>query len=116
MNSEKLFSYGTLQYEAVQLATFGRKLTGVKDSLLGYRLSKVTITDPKVIATSGESEHLILIATNDKADEVPGTVFEISPEELKQADAYEVSDYKRVNATLRSGGSAWVYVSADDIP
>ena len=110
-----LFSYGTLQYEAVQLATFGRKLVGVKDSLLSYRLSKVAITDPKVIATSGEAEHLILIPTGDGADEVAGMVFEISPDELKQADAYEVADYKRVSAPLLSGSKAWVYVSANDV-
>ena len=28
---EKLFSYGTLQQEGVQLATFGRKLEGMGD-------------------------------------------------------------------------------------
>jgi hypothetical protein len=38
MTTEKLFSYGTLQYEAVQLDTFGRTLLGQKDVLLGYRL------------------------------------------------------------------------------
>lgn len=31
-----LFSYGTLQHKDVQIATFGRELTGRKDSLLGY--------------------------------------------------------------------------------
>lgn len=39
----KLFSYGTLQYESVQLSTFGRKLSGAADSLLGYKLEKIKI-------------------------------------------------------------------------
>jgi hypothetical protein len=37
----KLFSYGTLQQEDVQLTTFGRRLAGVADSLVGYRQSMV---------------------------------------------------------------------------
>jgi hypothetical protein len=41
---------------------------------------------------------------------VPGTVFEVTEEELSQADAYEVDDYERVQAPLESGGRAWVYI------
>lgn len=109
---EKLFSYGTLQYESVQLSTFGRKLEGVPDVLLGYKLEKIKITDPDVIKTSGESEHLILIPSGNIQDQIKGTVFEISPAELKQADDYEVEAYKRVKINLLSGGRAWAYVSA----
>ena len=36
-----LFSYGTLQQEDVQLATFGRLLQGQKDELLGFEQSLV---------------------------------------------------------------------------
>ena len=35
---ELLFTYGTLQLEEVQLQTFGRKLEGKPDALVGYRL------------------------------------------------------------------------------
>ena len=35
--TELLFSYGTLQIEAVQLSTFGRKLVGTADELPGSR-------------------------------------------------------------------------------
>ena len=38
----------------------------------------------------------------------PG-VFEITAEELANADKYEVADYKRVAAPLASGRTAWVY-------
>ena len=43
-----LFSYGTLQHEDVQLSTFGRKLDGEKDLLLGYEPSLVKISDAAV--------------------------------------------------------------------
>jgi len=39
-------------------------------------------------------------------------VFEITPEELAQADLYEVDDYKRVKCRLKSGIDAWVYVQS----
>lgn len=107
---EKLFSYGTLQYEAVQLATFGRKLNGYRDTLVGYRLSQLQITNPTVIATSGESVHPVLIHTGNSSDCVHGTVFDISANELQLSDKYEIADYKRVRTQLQSGSSAWVYI------
>jgi gamma-glutamylcyclotransferase (GGCT)/AIG2-like uncharacterized protein YtfP len=110
---EKLFSYGTLRYEAVQLATFGRKLDGVTDAVLGYKLSSIEITDAEVIALSGESTHHMLIYTGNKTDTVEGMVFDVSAEELQAADQYEVADYKRISAPLRSGAQAWVYASAE---
>lgn len=108
--TEPLFSYGTLQNEAVQLATFGRKLAGTPDILIGYRLSMIAIDDPEVVATSGEAHHPIVAFTGDAFDEVHGTVFSITPEELQQADAYEVNDYHRVRVQLETGTDAWVYV------
>ncbi len=68
----KLFSYGTLQQENVQLATFGRKLTGDKDSLIGYRIGEIEITDADVIAKSGKTHHPMLIKTNSPHDLVNG--------------------------------------------
>ena len=40
-----LFSYGTLQQSDVQLATFGRRLVGKPDALLGFEPSPVAIRD-----------------------------------------------------------------------
>lgn len=111
--TEKLFSYGTLQYETVQLSTFGRKLDGVADILMGYRLSTLQINDASVVATSGAAVHPILIYTDNKTDKVHGIVFDITAQELQQADKYEVADYKRVRVKLCSGTEAWVYVSAN---
>lgn len=115
VNTEKLFSYGTLQYEAVQLANFGRKLDGRKDKIPGFSLSMLEITDPDVIATSGEVFHPIVTYTGDSADAVEGMVFNVSIDELKRADAYEVSDYKRVAVKLDSGASTWVYVDCGTV-
>jgi gamma-glutamylcyclotransferase (GGCT)/AIG2-like uncharacterized protein YtfP len=112
---EHLFSYGTLQQEAVQLATFGRRLPGAPDALRGYRLSLLEIRDAQVIATSGSTHHPILQHTGKAADVVKGTVLHITCDELAQADAYEVDDYQRVGVTLESGQRAWVYVQSDTL-
>ena len=80
---------------------------------MGFRLETLRITDPAVIATSGRDEHPILIAVDDEAAQIEGTVFELTGEQLAAADAYEVDDYTRIEVPLRSGGSAWVYVLAD---
>ena len=107
-----LFSYGTLQQDRVQIATFGRRLQGRTDALVGYRLSTVTIEDPEVIAKSGKKSHPIVVFSGKNEDRVQGTVFEVSEAELASADAYEVDAYRRVPAQLASGLSAWVYVDA----
>ncbi len=107
-----LFSYGTLQQENVQLETFGRRLKGAPDGLPGYARTMVRITDPDVLATSGAEFHPIVAPSQDPADTVEGAVFEITAEELAAADAYEVADYRRVAARLRSGIEAWVYIDA----
>ncbi len=110
--TELLFSYGTLQVESVQLATFGRRLAGTADGLPGYKQSLVRIEDASVVATSGKTHHPIVSYTGRQSDIVHGTAFEVTAEELQHADAYEVSDYKRISATLLSGVRAWVYVDA----
>lgn len=107
-----LFSYGTLQREEVQRATFGRLLEGADDAMPGYRQDMVEITDPEVIRTSGKRFHPIVVPTGDPADLVPGKVFRITGAELAAADTYEVADYKRIAVRLRSGREAWVYVKA----
>jgi gamma-glutamylcyclotransferase (GGCT)/AIG2-like uncharacterized protein YtfP len=112
----KLFSYGTLQQEDVQLATFGRRLAGQADALVGYRQSMVKIDDPEVVRTSGKTHHPIVAFTGKGEDRVPGTMFEMSDAELAHADEYEVAAYRRVLAPLASGLSAWVYVDARGAP
>jgi gamma-glutamylcyclotransferase (GGCT)/AIG2-like uncharacterized protein YtfP len=104
-----LFSYGTLQQEAVQMATFGRLLQGEPDELVAFEQALLKIEDPEFVAKSGKAYHAI-VKFNGKSDSrVSGTVFEISETELAEADQYEPAGYKRINATLASGKQAWVY-------
>jgi Xaa-Pro aminopeptidase len=108
-----LFSYGTLRQPEVQMASFGRVLTGTNDAIPGYRVDRVEITDPDVLAKSGERFHPIVVPAADPSDHVDGTVFRVSEEELWAADAYEVDDYTRTQVRLKSGIHAWVYVKAE---
>jgi gamma-glutamylcyclotransferase (GGCT)/AIG2-like uncharacterized protein YtfP len=110
--THRLFSYGTLQTESVQLTTFGRKLTGSPDALAGYRLRMIQITDQEFVVTSGAEYHRTLEFTGNASDLVGGTVFSVTQQELEQADAYEPDGYKRQRVTLRSGTEAWVYFDA----
>ena len=93
---ESLFTYGTLQLEEVQLATFGRKLEGRRDALVGYRLVK--------------REHRNLQFTGNAADHVDGIVFAVTTKELEQSDAYEPEGYERTQVQLASGAMVWVYL------
>lgn len=111
-STEKLFSYGTLRYADVQRATFGRTLTGKTDTLPGYIVTMHTIDDPHVLALSKESQHPMLRPSSNPDDKVDGMVFNITADELAQADLYEVDSYQRVAVTLSSGTKAWAYVSA----
>ena len=107
-----LFSYGTLQQEAVQLSMFGRLLRGTPDELVGFEQSLLEIEDPEFVATSGKSHHAIVTFSGRAADRVRGTVLEVTEGELAQADEYEPPAYTRIRATLGSGKEAWVYADA----
>ena len=100
----------------MQRATFGRLLSGQADMLPGHAQDMVAIDDPAVVATSGKTHHPIVKHTGAPSDRVAGTVFDISDDELAQADRYEVAAYRRVAVTLGSGLSAWVYVDARFAP
>jgi gamma-glutamylcyclotransferase (GGCT)/AIG2-like uncharacterized protein YtfP len=106
-----LFSYGTLQQEGVQLATFDRLLHGSSDALRGYAPAAVKIEDAGIVATSGRTHHANAAFTGDDQSCVSGTVFEISETELAAADEYERrASYARVWVTLASGRQAWIYL------
>ena len=107
-----LFSYGTLQLDPVQMATFSRLLTGRYDALHGFELVPLNIEDQTVVSLSGKATHTMARHTGRPSDIVPGTVFEVTKEELHNADAYEVAAVKRVALTLQSGVRAWAYVDA----
>jgi gamma-glutamylcyclotransferase (GGCT)/AIG2-like uncharacterized protein YtfP len=108
-----LFSYGSLQDKNVQIANFGRELTGREDALPGYARGLVPILDPKLMASSGESHYANVVPTSNAQDSVAGTVFEITEQELAATDIYEeVAEYRRISVKLKSGDRAWVYLRA----
>ena len=98
MHTEFLFSYGTLQLEAVQMATFGRQLAGTSDALRAFE------------------HHTMAKFTGRASDVVSGVVFVVTPDEIQNADKYEVAAVKRVAVALQSGLRAWVYVDARYAP
>ena len=116
MYPECLFSYGTLQLEAVQMATFGRQLAGTRDELRGFELVLLTIEDQTVVAISGTAYHTMATFTGRASDVVFGTVFAVTPDEIQNADTYEVAAVKRVSVVLQSGVRAWAYVDARYTP
>jgi hypothetical protein len=108
-----LFSYGTLQQEDVQLSTIGRRLVGRADELIGFEPSMAKLEDPRAVAEFGSTHHVNVTFNGSESSRVPGMVFEITDAELAWVDAYEAAaSYRRVEATLASGGQAWVYVHA----
>ena len=115
-HTEFLFSYGTLQLETVQMATFGRRLAGTSDTLRGFELVSLKIEDPTVIAISGKALHTMARFTGRASDVVSGTVFAVTPDEIQNADKYEVAAVKRVTVVLQSGIRAWAYVDAKYAP
>ena len=103
----RLFSYGSLQQPATQLATFGRLLAGSRDALMGFELCDVA---------HGDRQLANVIRSRRADSRVSGTTFEVTESELASADAYERGDaYMRIQATVASGGEAWVYVEAASV-
>jgi len=116
VSRELLFSYGTLQLEAVQMATFGRRLAGKNDALRGFELVSLKIEDQTVVAISGKAHHTMAKFTGRASDAISGVLFEVTLDEIQQADKYEVAAVKRVAVVLQSGVRAWAYVDARYAP
>jgi len=106
-----LFSYGTLQFEKVQLENYGRILKGEQDKLFGYKIEKLQISDESVLAKSQLEHHPIVVKSEFEDDFVEGMIFVITDPELAETDKYEVSQYHRILETFHSGKKAWIYVA-----
>lgn len=105
-----LFSYGTLQLEQVQMETFGRLLKGEKDTLIGYELKMLEITDPEVLRKSNQQFHPILEFSGNESHLTEGMLYEVTDEEILRSDEYEVDDYKRVETIFKSGKQGFIYI------
>jgi len=114
--TDLLFFYGTLRLEAVQVATFGRRMDGVVDVLCGYELLSLQIEDQKIVEISGKAQHTMAHFTGRASDRVTGSLFSVTASEIQNSDAYEVTAVKRVAVVLESGKRAWAYVDVRDAP
>ncbi|CAN1521943.1 Gamma-glutamyl cyclotransferase-like [Flavobacteriaceae bacterium] len=104
---QKLFAYGSLQHEDVQEDLFGRLLKGTPETLIGYELNEIQIEEE-----FGIVHYPIIMETNKAEDTISGIVYEVSLNELHQADLYEGKHYKRVEVQLQSNQKAWAYSAA----
>jgi hypothetical protein len=101
-----LFSYGTLQQDAIQRSLFGRVLRGQPDELVGFEETSVMIED-----SNARTTYSIVRFNGRKDSRVRGVVFEVSESDLAKADEYESASYTRISAKLASGKEAWVYAA-----
>ncbi len=108
--TQRVFSYGTLRLPEVQRALYGRHVPTIADTLPGYRLDWLRITDPEVIEMSGSDRHPIL-RKGEPFEFVEGAYLELTDEELVATDDYEVDDYVRTAVMLGSGLQAWAYLA-----
>jgi hypothetical protein len=105
-----LFSYGSLQQDDVQAATFGRRLHGEADALVGFAPALVPITDPANATVAGRTHHANAVRTGGD-ERLAGTAFDVTDADLEAADGFErPAEYIRIETTLASGRRAWVYV------
>lgn len=96
---ETLFVYGTLHDPKVQMMLIGRELASVPDVLMGY-FRNTDLFPPYPVA--------LPIADSS----INGWRLEVTAAELTKLDIYEGENYIRVQVTLASGTSAWVYCAS----
>lgn len=94
---EKLFVYGTLQDEEVQILLIGRRVQGTVDVLNGYQID-ASLLPPYPVAIP------------DTSGVIKGRVLLVSSDELAKLDAYEGEHYIRLCVELVSGQESWIYV------
>ncbi|ANW96487.1 hypothetical protein AXE80_09430 [Wenyingzhuangia fucanilytica] len=108
------FSYGTLQFDKTQIETFGKLLPGTKDILKGYKLNNIKVLNPEIINLIDNNSHPIATLTNNPNDEIIGTVFELTNEELNKINEIAMkgnSNIKKIEVILQSGKKSWTYTT-----
>ena len=109
-----IFSYGTLQNEKVQQSLLGRVLSLQSDNLIGYKSIAIEITDNEFLSKGESPYQHTLVKSGNPNDIIPGSVLEITNEELLIIDNYEPRNYKRIQVILQSGKKAWIYVASEN--
>lgn len=98
-----LFSYGTLQFQNIQLALYKRNPDFFSDSISGYSIISISL---------GGEKYPALIPSNNSSTLIKGNVYNITEDELAITDEYEGDAYKRILQKLASGKEAWLYILA----
>ncbi len=96
---QKLFTYGSLQLPHIQEKLFNRILAGTPDILPDYEKGVLEIEGKK-----------FNVANMKTGSSIPGTVYDLSTEELERADRYEGNGYKRIRIILETDTEAWLYI------
>lgn len=104
---EQIFSYGTLQSKEIQMQVFNKLLTGTPDQLQGYKIKDLQIEEE-----FGIEDYFVATPSENPSDKVNGIVFTISDQDLAKADQFESNAYKRIQITLKSGTTAWIYIES----
>lgn len=102
---EKLFSYGTLRSKEIQRQIFNKVLIGTADQVSGYKLKSLKIEEE-----FGMADYVVAVASESSTDIIHGVVFTISNADLAKVDLFESNAYRRVQVTLQSGETAWIYI------
>jgi gamma-glutamylcyclotransferase (GGCT)/AIG2-like uncharacterized protein YtfP len=111
-----VFSYGSLQEEAVQRSIYGHVLRGEPDELLHCRRERIVVPPWHKAAAAGVTHYQNVIFEPGSDGRVKGTALELTEAELIASDEYErEANYVRVPATLASGRPVWVYVNAESV-
>jgi gamma-glutamylcyclotransferase (GGCT)/AIG2-like uncharacterized protein YtfP len=111
-----IFSYGSLQQEAVQRSIYGRALHGEPDEMLDCVRTQIEVPKWHKAAATGLTHYATVTFLPGSGSRVPGTLLELTDAELVVTDGYEQdSEYVRVTAALASGRRVWVYVSAGTV-
>lgn len=84
----------------MQKHIFGRLLTGKPDAALGF----------KKLENAVYGQYPLVVHTNNLENKVAGMAYEVNDSDLKKADIYETSAYKREKFPLESGDEAWIYI------
>ena len=106
---EKLFSYETLQFVRVQRDIFGSVLIGNKGKLEQHVISKIKITNTKIIESSDTCMHPILKYTANKTAIVIGPLFDLTDKELISIYEDEITPYKYAEVTFKFGKTGFIY-------
>lgn len=104
---EQLFSYGTLRSKEVQMRLFNKVLSGTPDQLLGYKLKSLQIEEE-----FGMADYVVVVPSENPSDVIYGVLFTVSGSDLAKVDLFESNAYRRVQVTLNSGTTAWVYLES----